>query len=147
MVLVVGVCYVFFIRDKSSRVKNPEQCQQVLTEVGRLDDGTDPKDAKDAYNKLAPNSDFCAKIEEPKADKPSFLSTDHVQPILYNAELARAAYISGNKAQAKVAAQKVIEKNKSLTPEQREAIPNRDALFIDMYLIVDDLYTTEEEGQ
>lgn len=147
LILVSAGIYAFvgkkFFTSKISR----EECLQTVKENEKVTDVTDAKTAKDIYNRLKSKSGSCANPDEDKTISQTAEEGSHVQLILYNAELAKSAYLSGNKEEAKSIAEKVQKMNQELSDEQRQKIPDRDGLFIDMYYISIGEYVYGESGQ
>ncbi len=92
--------------DNSQKTVNLAPVNECLDQSKAASVAYDKQDFKTAYESLAQKKDGCDQLGN-AAD-----ATRQAQVLIYNAELAKAAYRSGNKEAAKEAADKVLEAQK-----------------------------------
>lgn len=111
------------------------------------------KKDQEAYKLLKDASGRCAsapKAEDiAKANPKTEVDTNTINYMHFTANLARAAYFTGDKTAAKQYAQKVLDTNTLMSDYQREQIPGKTGMYIDMQGILHDeeLYRLEAGKQ
>lgn len=96
----------------------------------------------ESYAKLQPHSRVCAKPLSDDEIKDQAKTGQVVEAAFFSAEAAKAAFLSGDKEQAKQYAEQAASMVQKMSQEQRDTIPQgeRLSLYSDIYLVRDGDY-------
>ncbi len=134
-VVVLGIigAAVYLVTIGSNKVTRADCTALISKASGQISQ----KKYQHAYSDLKTQAEKCGK--PPKQDlsdlKDKSKTNQYIEVTVYNVNLARAAYDSGDKEQAKTYAKQAIKINEAMSPEQRRQIPNQNSALIDMYSI------------
>lgn len=144
--LLVAIAGILYYLDRKSNNDRQVDCSALTQKSKQLLQENKPEEA---YDTLKSKAGACGALPSEKELKDITTTEKSIELATFNAELAKAGYLSGDKEKAKEYAEKASVIVETLSQHQRQQIPEnkRLNLYDDIYTIKKGIYIPNSDSQ